>query len=69
MTTAINERQDAALAATRGARADGTVAISIAGVSKTYPVPLAGLRRFFRMKTPAPVEALKGVSFDVREGE
>jgi ABC-2 type transport system ATP-binding protein len=67
--TAINERQDQAPAAARGARGGGPVAISIAGVSKTYPVPLAGLRRFFRMKTSAPVEALKEVSFDVREGE
>jgi ABC-2 type transport system ATP-binding protein len=46
-----------------------SVAISIQNVSKTYPVPLAGLRRFFRLKTRAPVVALTRVSFDVREGE
>ena len=69
MTTAINERTDTARDATDDARARGRAAISIERVSKTYPVPLAGLRQFFRMKTRAPVEALKGVSFDVREGE
>lgn len=46
-----------------------TAAISIQNVSKTYPVPLAGARAFFRMKSREPVEALRGVSFDVREGE
>ena len=46
-----------------------SVAISIENVSKTYPVPLARTRQLFRMKTAAPVEALRGVSFDVREGE
>src|SRR5436305_6835391 len=67
--TAINGRQDAAPDATCGARAAGRAVISIDRVSKTYPVPLAGLRRFFRMKTRPPVEALREVSFDVREGE
>lgn len=60
--TATNELQDES-------RGDGAVAISIKGVSKTYPIPLAGARQFFRVKTRAPVEALKDVSFDVREGE
>jgi ABC-2 type transport system ATP-binding protein len=45
------------------------VAISIDRVSKTYPVPLARTRQFFRMRTTAPVEALREVSFDVHEGE
>src|SRR3712207_5609665 len=44
-------------------------AISIDRVSKTYPVPLARARQFFRMRPAAPVEALSDVSFDVREGE
>jgi ABC-2 type transport system ATP-binding protein len=64
--TAINDQQDLAPADGRGA---GRVAISIERVSKTYPVPLAGLRQFFRMRARAPVEALREVSFDVREGE
>ena len=46
-----------------------TAAISIRNVSKTYPVPLAGFRRFFGLKTRAPVVALTDVSFEVREGE
>jgi len=46
-----------------------TVAISIQNLSKTYPVPLAGLRRLFGLKTRPPVVALTDVSFDVREGE
>ncbi|HEV3469793.1 MAG TPA: ABC transporter ATP-binding protein [Pyrinomonadaceae bacterium] len=44
-------------------------AISIDRVSKTYPVPLARARQFFRIKPAAPVEALRDVSFEVREGE
>jgi len=69
MTTATNERPDTARDATDDARARGRVAISIERVSKTYPVPLAALRGLFRMKRRAPVEALKDVSFEVREGE
>jgi ABC-2 type transport system ATP-binding protein len=68
-TTAIFKQQDVAPGATRDARADGAVAISIEGVSKTYPVPLSRARRLFRMRARAPVEALRRVSFDVREGE
>ncbi len=45
------------------------IAIHIERVSKTYPIPLARTRQLFRMKTAAPVEALREVSFDVREGE
>jgi ABC-2 type transport system ATP-binding protein len=45
------------------------IAISIRQVSKTYPVPLARLKKFFRRKATNPVEALRNVSFDVREGE
>jgi ABC-2 type transport system ATP-binding protein len=45
------------------------VALSITNLSKTYPVPLARLKQFFRLKTQTPVEALRDVSFDVREGE
>jgi ABC-2 type transport system ATP-binding protein len=46
-----------------------SVAISIRQLSKTYPVPLARLKKFFRRTTTNPVEALRDVSFDVREGE
>ncbi|MDQ3746419.1 MAG: ABC transporter ATP-binding protein, partial [Acidobacteriota bacterium] len=42
---------------------------SVRNVSKTYPVPLAGLRRFFRLKSRPPVVALTDVSFNVWEGE
>src|SRR5918997_6657864 len=44
-------------------------AISISEVSKTYPVPLTKLKQVFRMRTKEPVTALRGVSFEVREGE
>jgi ABC-2 type transport system ATP-binding protein len=46
-----------------------SAAISIQNVSKTYPVPLAGARKFLRMKERAPVEALTDVSLEIREGE
>jgi len=45
------------------------IAISISQLSKTYPVPLARLKKFFRRKTTNPVEALHDVSFEVLEGE
>src|SRR5918911_4868147 len=45
------------------------IAVSINHLSKTYPIPLARIKQFFRRKTKQPVEALRDVSFDVREGE
>jgi ABC-2 type transport system ATP-binding protein len=45
------------------------VAVSIEQLSKTYPEPLARLRAFFRRPSKPPVEALRDVSFSVREGE
>lgn len=44
-------------------------AISIRNLSKTYPTPFRRLRAFFRRPVKEPVEALRDVSFDVREGE
>ena len=45
-------------------------AISIAHLSKTYPVPLARFKQLFRRKAATgPTEALRDVSFEVREGE
>jgi ABC-2 type transport system ATP-binding protein len=44
-------------------------AISIHNLSKTYPTPFCRLRAFFRRPVKEPVEALRDVSFDVREGE
>ena len=44
-------------------------AISIRGLSKTYPVPLARLRQRLGRKTTAPVEALRDVSLEIAEGE
>lgn len=43
--------------------------ISIKNLSKTYPVPLARLKAFFRRKSKDPVEALRDVSFDLYRGE
>ncbi|HEX8143039.1 MAG TPA: ABC transporter ATP-binding protein [Pyrinomonadaceae bacterium] len=48
---------------------DRAVAVSINHLSKTYPIPLARLKKFFRRSPKPPVEALRDVSFDVREGE
>jgi ABC-2 type transport system ATP-binding protein len=50
----------------RGARA---VALSVEHLSKTYPVPLARLKNFFRRSTKPPVEALRDVSLEISEGE
>ena len=46
------------------------VAIKIEHLSKTYPIPLARLKQIFRRKSATgPTEALRDVSFEVREGE
>lgn len=45
------------------------IAVSINHLSKTYPIPLLRLKQFFRRAVKPPVEALRDVSFDVREGE
>ena len=44
-------------------------AISVRNLSKTYPVPFARLRAFFRRAGKQPVEALRDVSFEVETGE
>jgi ABC-2 type transport system ATP-binding protein len=49
--------------------ATASVAVSLHQLSKTYPIPLAQLKKFFRRKALNPVEALRDVSFDVDEGE
>jgi ABC-2 type transport system ATP-binding protein len=59
-----HETADAPSAETKRA-----VAVSIEHLSKTYPVPLARLKAFFRRPVKPPVEALRDVSFEVREGE
>jgi ABC-2 type transport system ATP-binding protein len=43
--------------------------ISIDRISKTFPLPLARLKQFFRRPIKPPVQALNEVSFDVRAGE
>jgi ABC-2 type transport system ATP-binding protein len=44
-------------------------AIDISEVSKTYPVSLARLKQFFRLRMKEPVEALRDVTLSVRRGE
>jgi ABC-2 type transport system ATP-binding protein len=43
--------------------------ISIDRISKTFPIPLARLKQFFRRPVKPPVRALHDVSFDVHAGE
>lgn len=50
-------------------KAGRAAAVSIEGLSKTYPTPLARLKSFFRRSAKPPVEALTEVSLEVREGE
>lgn len=59
METASRAMQDASCRA----------AIVVEELRKTYPVPLARLRRLLRRPSREPVEALRGVSFTVAEGE
>lgn len=48
---------------------EARAALSVNTLSKTYPIPFTRLRQFFRRKAAGPVEALKGVSLEIREGE
>ncbi|HEV2765937.1 MAG TPA: ATP-binding cassette domain-containing protein, partial [Pyrinomonadaceae bacterium] len=45
------------------------VAVSVEHVSKTYPVALLRLKRLLRRRVKEPVEALRDVSLEIREGE
>ena len=48
---------------------DRPIAVAIANLAKTYPVPLLRLKKLLRRKFKTPVEALRGISFNVHEGE
>jgi ABC-2 type transport system ATP-binding protein len=52
-----------------GAQTRSRAAVSVQNLSKTYPVQLAGLKRLLRRPIKPPVEALRDVSLEVREGE
>ena len=43
--------------------------MSVDHISKTYPVPFLRLKKTFKRKFKPPVEAVRDVSFEVREGE
>jgi ABC-2 type transport system ATP-binding protein len=43
--------------------------LTVDHISKTYPVPFLRLKKAFRRKFKPPVEAVRDVSFEVREGE
>jgi ABC-2 type transport system ATP-binding protein len=62
-------RADAPASHESGATKNRDVAVSVEHLSKTYPTPLARLKGFFRRSQKAPVEALRDISLDVREGE
>jgi ABC-2 type transport system ATP-binding protein len=47
----------------------GSPAITVNRLSQTYPVPFLRLKKFLRRKFKPPVEALRNVSFDIRQGE
>ena len=51
------------------AQAQRDASISIDHISKTFPIPLWRLKKFFRRRVKPPVQALSDVTFDVRAGE
>jgi ABC-2 type transport system ATP-binding protein len=51
------------------ARDAGDAAIVVRDLTKVYPARFPRLRKFFRRKSAEPVEALRGVTLDVRAGE
>ena len=54
---------------TSNANPNGPAAICVDHISKIYPVPFLRLKKAFRRKFKPPTEALRNVSFEVREGE
>ncbi len=48
---------------------DRPIAVAITNLAKTYPVPFLRLKKLLRRKFKTPVEALRGISFNVHEGE
>jgi ABC-2 type transport system ATP-binding protein len=44
-------------------------AVSVDHISKTYPVPFLRLKKLLHRRFKPPVEALRDVSLDIREGE
>src|SRR5437762_2748757 len=50
-------------------RGDRPIAVAITNLAKTYPVPFLRLKELLRRKFKDPVEALRGISFNVHEGE
>lgn len=44
-------------------------AVEVKNLSKTYPVQFPRLKKLLRIKFNPPVEALKNVSFEIKEGE
>jgi ABC-2 type transport system ATP-binding protein len=48
---------------------NGQPVVSVDHISKTYPVPFLRLKRALRRTFKPPVEAVRDVSFEVREGE
>jgi len=49
--------------------ASGNAVVSVDHISKTYPVPFLRLKKALKRKFKPPVEAVRDVSFEVREGE
>ncbi|HEY0006447.1 MAG TPA: ABC transporter ATP-binding protein [Pyrinomonadaceae bacterium] len=69
-TSFTDEQQAPQTAASPPAQTERrAIALSVDRLSKTYPVPLVRLKKFFRRPFKPPVEALRDVSFEVREGE
>jgi len=48
---------------------NGKAVVSVNHISKTYPVPFFRLKKALRRTFKPPVEAVRDVSFEVREGE
>jgi ABC-2 type transport system ATP-binding protein len=48
---------------------NGKAVVSVDHISKTYPVPFLRLKKALRRTFKPPVEAVRDVSFEVREGE
>jgi ABC-2 type transport system ATP-binding protein len=57
------------LANPAGLATHGRIAVAVNQLAKTYPVPFLRLKQLLRRKFKTPVEALRGISFNVYEGE
>lgn len=65
----LAEKQDGETESVGSMTSERPLAVSVDHLSKTYPVPFLRLKQFVGRRFKPPVEALRDISLDIREGE